>query len=91
MSLSTFAPASYQNLWTKVTPETQSTVKTQLFQILFNEPDLSMKKHIADTLGEVAGSALNSQPDSWPEFKLHLWELFKQDNPGSILAGFNVL
>lgn len=66
LSLSAFAPSSYQNLWQKITPETQSTVKTQLFQILFNEPDLSMKKHIADTLGEVAASAINAQPDSWP-------------------------
>lgn len=66
LSLSAFAPASYTNLWKIITPETQSAIKTQLFQILFNEPDSVMKKHIADTLGEVAGSALGSDENCWP-------------------------
>lgn len=50
-----------------------------------------MKKHIADALGQIAGSALVSDENCWPEFKLHLWELFKQDNQGCILAAFTVL
>jgi hypothetical protein len=49
--LSNFAPATYTNLWPNLTAETQKHIKTELFKILFNEPDFSMKKHIADTLG----------------------------------------
>lgn len=39
-----------------------------------------MKKQIANTLGEIAGSILagdKENQNSWPEFKPHLWELFK--------------
>lgn len=77
LCLSEFSPASYKNLWSSLTPDNQNIIKTQLFTILFNEPDLSMKKHIADTLGELAGSILGKE-GQWPEFKTSLWELFKQ-------------
>ena len=66
-------------------------IKTKLFEILFAEPVDTMKKHIADTLGEIAGSVLSTNADEWPEFKVHLWELFKQENFSSIMAGFFLL
>ena len=50
-----------------------------------------MKKHIADTLGEIAGSVISSSDENWNEFKIHLWELFKNENLSSILSGFYVL
>ena len=75
--MSEFSPSTYTNLWTSLTPETQNHVKTELFKVLFAEPDSSMKKHIADTLGEIAGSVLSKHPGTWPEFKAHVWELFK--------------
>lgn len=50
-----------------------------------------MKKHIADTLGELAGSILSKEGGHWPEFKTSLWELFKQEGFGAALAAFNVL
>ncbi len=34
-------------------------IKTKLFEILFAEPVDTMKKHFADTLGEIAGSVIN--------------------------------
>lgn len=74
-----------------MTPETQNHVKTELFRILFAEADLSMKKHIADTLGEIAGSILSKDINAWPQFKINLWDLFKEPSGNGILPGFNVL
>ena len=51
LCLSNFAPASYSNVWEKLTPEIQEAVKIGLFEIIYLEPELTMKKHIADTVG----------------------------------------
>lgn len=51
LCLSNFAPATYTNLWDKLTPELQSNIKQKLFEVIYKEADLSMKKHIADTIG----------------------------------------
>jgi len=59
LCLTAFGPATYKNLWDGLTAETQNHIKTELFKTLFAETDLSMKKHIADTLGEIAGSILS--------------------------------
>jgi len=66
LCLSAFAPATYTNLWDSLTSDTQNHIKTELFKILFSETDLSMKKHIADTLGEIAGSILSKEITAWP-------------------------
>lgn len=41
---------------------TQELVKIKLFETIYKENDLSMQKHIADTLGEVAGSIISNSP-----------------------------
>ena len=65
-------PLLYQEL------QNLNCLKNKLFEVLYAEPVDTMKKHIADTLGEIAGSVIGSNPESWPEFKINLWELFKQ-------------
>lgn len=50
-----------------------------------------MKKHIADTLGEVAGSVLSKDPNAWSDFKANVWALFGEPSGAGILPGFNVL
>src|SRR5205809_1061291 len=41
LCLSNFAPATYTNLWAKLTPELQSLIKINLFQIIYAEQDAS--------------------------------------------------
>lgn len=36
-----------------------------------------MKKHIADTIGEVAGTIIGANDTAWPEFRVNVWNLFK--------------
>jgi hypothetical protein len=50
-----------------------------------------MKKHLADTIGEVAGSIIGPKDDSWPDFKINVWKLFKDSNVNSFFAGFYIL
>ena len=52
-------------------------VKVKLFEIIYKEKDLSMQKHIADSMGEIAGSVIGSKADAWPEFKNNVYTLFK--------------
>lgn len=51
LCLSNFSPATYTNLWDKLRPEVQGSIKVGLFEIIYLEPDLTMKKHLADTIG----------------------------------------
>ncbi len=51
LCLSNFSPSSYTNVWSKLVPATQELIKVKLFEIIYKEKDLSMQKHIADTLG----------------------------------------
>ena len=69
----------------------QNTIKVSLFEIIYAEPDLSMKKHIADTIGEIAGSLIGTNDSAWPEFKINIWNLFKDSNINSVFAGFYIL
>ncbi len=78
-------------MWASITPQTQAAIKTKLFEILFAEQDPSMKKHIADSLGEIAGSVLSKDPKAWPEFKTNIWSLFSEPSGSGILPAFNVL
>ena len=50
-----------------------------------------MKRHIADTLGEVAGNIILTNPTGRPEFKKHVYTLFKDPNIPSNLAAFCIL
>jgi hypothetical protein len=58
LTLSNFSPASYKNVWAQLTAQSQELVKLKLFETIYKEKDASMQKHIADTLGEVAGSII---------------------------------
>ena len=91
LSLSNYSPASYTNVWVKLSPEVQELVKIKLFETIYKEKDLSMQKHIADTLGEVAGSIISNAPQGWPEFKKHVYTLFQDANMSSNLAAFYIL
>lgn len=91
LNLSEFSPSTYTNLWPNLNPTTQAHIKTELFKILFAEQDPSMKKHIADTLGEIAGSILSKDINAWPEFKTNIWTLFQEPSGAGILPAFNVL
>ncbi len=74
-----------------MTPETQNLIKVKLFETIYKEKDLSMQKHIADTLGEVAGSIIATEPQNWPEFKNNVYTLFQDPNSSSHLAAFYIL
>lgn len=50
-----------------------------------------MKKHIADTLGEIAGSILSADNEAWPDFKKNVWVLLQDTNIDSNLSAFNIL
>lgn len=50
-----------------------------------------MQKHIADSLGEIAGSVIGTSNSAWPEFKTHVYTLFKDENMSSNLAAFYIL
>jgi len=69
----------------------QNTIKISFFEIIYAEPDLNMKKHIADTIGEIAGSLIGTNDGAWPEFKINIWNLFKDSNINSVFAGFYIL
>ena len=69
-------------------PEVQESIKIGLFEVIYHENDLSMKKFIADTIGEIAGSIISTKDDAWPEFKVNVWKFFHDSNINSVLAGF---
>lgn len=50
-----------------------------------------MKKHIADTIGEIAGTIIAKNDLAWPEFKLNVWKLLQDANLSSVFAGFYIL
>ena len=50
-----------------------------------------MKKHIADSIGEIAGSIINKDEAGWPEFKVNVWRLFGDNNINSVFSGFYIL
>lgn len=91
LCLSNFSPSTYTNVWSKLTPATQELIKVKLFEVIYKETDLSMQRHIADTLGEVAGSIIATEPTNWPEFKKHVYTLFQDQNVSSNLAAFYIL
>lgn len=69
----------------------QASLKIALFEIIYIEPDLNMKKHLADTIGEIAGSIISTKDDAWPDFKINVWKFFKDSNVNSFFAGFYIL
>lgn len=91
LCLSNFSSATYKNVWPKLTPECGETIKQKLFEIIYKEEDLSMKRHLSDTLGEIAGSILSENDKAWPDFKINVWKLFQDSNVNSNLAAFNIL
>lgn len=50
-----------------------------------------MKKHIADTIGEIAGTLIAKNDGAWPEFKVNVWKLLQDANLSSVFAGFYIL
>ncbi len=50
-----------------------------------------MKKHIADTIGEIAGSILCKDDNAWPDFKKNVWTLFQNENINVNLGAFYIL
>ena len=50
-----------------------------------------MKRHLADTLGEISGSILSEDDKAWPDFKVIVWKLFQDSNINSNLAAFNII
>jgi hypothetical protein len=69
----------------------QEKIKTDLFLAIYSETDLSMKKHIADTIGEVAGSIIGKEDNAWPSFKTSVWQLLQDPNLNSVFGGFYIL
>lgn len=66
LCLSDFSPATYTNVWDKLTVELQNKIKVQIFEAIYGENDLSMKKHIADSIGEIAGTLISKNDGAWP-------------------------
>jgi hypothetical protein len=69
LCLSDFSPATYTNVWEHLNLELQDQIKVGVFDAIYEEQDLSMKKHIADTIGEIAGTLIAKNDNAWPTFK----------------------
>lgn len=69
----------------------QESIKIGLFEIIYLESDMTMKKHLADTIGEIAGSLIGANNEAWPDFKINVWKFFKDSNINSFFAGFYIL
>lgn len=78
-------------MWDKLTVDLQNKIKVQIFEVIYSENDLSMKKHIADSIGEIAGTIINKNDGAWPEFKANVWKLLQDSNLNSVFAGFYIL
>lgn len=52
---------------------------------------MSMKKHIADTIGQIAGTLISQNDEAWPDFKINVWKLFQDPNINSVFAAFYIL
>ena len=91
LCLSNFSPATYTNVWDKLTPDLQEAIKIGLFEAIYHENDMNMKKHMADTIGEIAGTIISVKDDGWNDFKVNVWKLFKDSNINSVFAGFYIL
>lgn len=78
-------------MWANLTPDVQEKIKTDLFLAIYAETDLNMKKHIADTIGEVAGSIIAKDDNAWPAFKTSVWQLLQDSNLNSVFGGFYIL
>lgn len=50
-----------------------------------------MKKHIADTIGEIAGTVISREDSAWPAFKSSVWQLLQDANLSSVFGGFYIL
>lgn len=94
-NLSNFSEKSFKNLWENLQPETQTLVKTSLFQCLENEPTQNIRHLICDAIGEIGGSLLEDSEkekgNRWPELINILWQLFMQERNPLIEGGFKIL
>ena len=63
-ALSIAAPA----LWSSLLPEVQNTVKTELLAVLLAEPEKTVRKRVADTVGELGATVLGGETEEgWAE------------------------
>jgi hypothetical protein len=84
------------DLYFLVTAETRTIFKKRVFEILAAEPNLVVKKNLADTIGEIAGSLLSDDETInklkgekvWPEYvsskflqKIHCHQLSANSLP----------
>jgi len=90
-NLSVFTQTSFKNIWTLLTPETQEFAKQKLFEVLHKEQDPTLRRQIADTIGEIAGSVLSDKADAWPKFVEYIWALFGTGTPAASISAFNIL
>ena len=90
-NLSVFTQTSFKNIWTLLNNDTQEFIKAKLFQLLEKEQDHTLRRQIADTIGEIAGSVLSEKSDAWPKFVECIWLLFSANNANCTIAAFNIL
>ena len=50
-----------------------------------------MKKHIANTIAEIAASLIVASNYIWPDFKVQVWSLFQATDLDSVFNGFYIL
>ncbi|CAL9024177.1 unnamed protein product [Prunus brigantina] len=66
-------------LWPRLTPNTQSTLKSLLLSSLQSESSKSMSKKLCDTISELASSVLPE--NQWPELLPFMFQCVTSDNP----------
>lgn len=59
-------PSSSSYLWPRLSPQTQSSLKSALLSVIQREDSKSISKKVCDTISELASGLLDD--DSWPEF-----------------------
>ena len=90
-NLSVFTQTSFKNIWSLLNAETQEFTKQKLFEVLHKEQDHTLRRQIADTIGEIAGSVLSEKADAWPKFVEYIWALFGTNTPNASVSAFNIL
>ena len=99
-NLSTFSEKNFEAIWTKLTTETQASVKKEIFIILTNESASNIRHHICDLIGEIAGTILSIDDDSnslhveaktWPDVIQNIFALYESGTPSLIEASLKII
>ncbi|KAM0952064.1 putative importin-beta domain, armadillo-like helical, TOG domain, importin beta family [Dioscorea sansibarensis] len=71
-------PSSSSYLWPRLSPQTQSSLKSALLSVIQREDSKSISKKVCDTISELASGLVDD--NSWPEFLPFLFSAVAASN-----------